>query len=688
MDTVTFATDKIDNPSFGELPIRGADPYLLWTLVSSTDRLAQIRSSNAGGKSFVQVLIEVYQLDDNEATQKKKRDGIKKLLNDFDTYGVNMRAAYDFKSHRFATALIVANKFPKFVTEMGRLGIRFELGHSLTASSPSNSLTSNTGKEKPPRVWGSWKNDQNDPLPDGKVVAIVDYGCPFLHQSFLDESGESRIKYVWFQDSYDFDPNAQLIMPSVFKGQSEEFGAGNRLFPYGRELRARHIADLKRKFPEPRFAYNAIGYDLMRSHSSHGGHVMSIAAGYPNPLVSEAAERCDASKADIIFVQLPRSTVADSSGGGMNVHVLDALRYIAARTTDSSDVVVNLSFGTHAGPHDGTSMLEQAIDDLIATERARRDGRQFNVVIPMGNGFNAASHAKFEITKQKSVELEWDIAPDDRTDSFLEFWYADDSSISVAVKPPGSDDWLESVAKNQVASFGRPNNPCCTIVNVGNVTSRNHNNVALVAIAPTSGQQGCVTAPYGIWQVKVSTTQDGPISVDGWIERDDPIFDSASDRQSRFVVKAQADDQQNYPAGNITKEGTLNSYAAAKHIHVVGGIVHVSGTSKELAMANYSAAGPIRTRSTGTKTPDFLAISDETDVLLGRNAGGNHDHAWVRRNGTSVAAPQLTRALINNPLGIHSLPVTAITSSTPSTPDAMRSSPPLVSERAGASRVV
>src|SRR5205085_6809950 len=106
-----------------------------------------------------------------------------------------------------------------------------------------------------------------------------------------------------------------------------------------------------------------------------------------------------AGQAAIIFVQLPRSAVEDTSGGSLTGFVLDALHYIDERTTTRTadneirklPVAINLSYGTFAGPHDGNSIIERAIDEFVErrTECA--------VVVAAGNAFDKNIHARLSI---------------------------------------------------------------------------------------------------------------------------------------------------------------------------------------------------------------------------------------------------------------------------------------------------
>ena len=388
--------------------------------------------------------------------------------------------------------------------------------------------------------------------------------------------------------------------------------------------------------------YRAIDYSLMRGQTSHGAHVMDVGAGWPNPLEANAAED-EAAKADIIFVQLPAKSVADASGASMNVQVVDALRYIMHRTEPNARVVVNLSYGYFAGPHDGSSLLEQAIDEMIESR-----GENFQVVIPAGNSFDSACHARFSLESGRSRKLFWEVGANDETDSFLEIWYSDADDIGISVTSPEGSK-LRNVRLGEVAALGgSPNSTAtCTIVHVRDASQRasaTSSHCALIALSPTSCADATrETVPYGIWEVSVARAKSEEkvpaVVVDAWIERDDPILESGrTARQSRFVVNPAAKADEDYDAAAaVRKSGTLNAIATGRRTVVVGACV-----LNEDELSSYTAAGPGRNevRRSG---PDWLAPADESDLLRGRAAAGNLSGTYVRMTGTSVAAPQVAR---------------------------------------------
>ncbi len=150
---------------------------------------------------------------------------------------------------------------------------------------------------------------------DGVVVGVIDYDFDLTHPAFYTADGsELRIKRVWMQ------------------GFSGNPPAG---FTYGYE--AATTADI-------------LAEEYTNNSATHGTHVAATAAGSANGLDDYEGI---APNADLVFVE------------GDNI--ADALNYIFNYAqSQSKPCVVNMSLGTHMGPHDGTSTLDKVIDQFAS----------------------------------------------------------------------------------------------------------------------------------------------------------------------------------------------------------------------------------------------------------------------------------------------------------------------------------
>ncbi|MEI7983976.1 MAG: S8 family serine peptidase, partial [Bacteroidota bacterium] len=155
---------------------------------------------------------------------------------------------------------------------------------------------------------------------DSVVIGIVDEGFDYTHPTFYDTTGTRlRILRAWEQG------NDQGPAPSGFS--------------YGTEI-AGQDALLAKQYSD---------------QETHGTHVAGIAGG-SGFLTPGNQYRGVAPDADLIFVRIGNSASS----------VTDGINYIFQQAaTVGKPAVVNLSLGSHIGPHDGTSLMDQAIDNLV-----------------------------------------------------------------------------------------------------------------------------------------------------------------------------------------------------------------------------------------------------------------------------------------------------------------------------------
>ncbi len=488
-------------------------------------------------------------------------------------------------------------------------------------------------------------------LLQGKVIGLIDGGLAFANANFLRD-GKARTRYFWRQDQ-------------------EGSGAAPADLGYGHELTAADINLAMRQNTYGGLVDETAVYDFFKmgmelnKRLNHGTHVLDIACGprtvlaqiagvppSPNAPPSWAMANDDASRCDIVAVQLDWDTVVDTSGGSMNVHIMDGLMYILSRCASDAKITVNLSWGTLAGPHDGSSVLEAAMDQLIALKASH-----LQIVLPVSNNYQSRTHANETLSKGEHVTFHWRGQPGDLTQNFLELWIPPGAQgIEVQLTPPGQASlpplaWGKSGTWN--TSSGKP---LCALIYPKSVATGANGTCALIAVAPTFGfEKSVATAPSGVWQVKITNTQSGKVTLDAYVERDDQIIGvQTGARQSHF------EDQWYDTSGNpgsfvdhpdnpspIRRSGSFNSIATGAKTVSVGG-VRVAGPM----WAKYSPRKPdpdaSRPERPGVvKMPDFHAYSDENPVLLGLKAAGSRSGGVARMVGTSDAAPQLARRILN-----------------------------------------
>ena len=515
------------------------------------------------------------------------------------------------------------------------------------------------------------------PLLSGKVIGLIDDSVALAHANFLDGAGLPRIAFFWRQDGqgvghepvsmgYGHELTAADIQHAMRAntqgGVCDESGVYIDL----------GLSALGRVSPGGRVRFHALD-----TAQSHGTFVLDLAAG-PVPLTARVAnlppgfdappswERPDddASCRPIVAVQLDYDTVLDTSGGSMNVGVLDALLYILSRCGPDAQLTVNISFGTLAGPHDGSSTLEAAMDQLVELY-----GGRLQIVLAAGNGYQLRTHANIPLTASRKpvfpwtrkAVLDWQVQPDDQTQSFLELWLPPDAhGVEIEITPPGhpalpalrfgeSAMWINGAGK-----------PCCALIFPRSVATGENGTCALLALAGTfSFDRAVVTAPSGRWRVKLAT-RTGNVVIDAYIERDDIVNGSRNGaRQSHFEDAAyDLDAIVDRPSNPslIRRSGSFNSIATGDHTVAVGAtrMSHTTAVRDipDPKWARYSprVPDPDRTRperSDVVKAPGAEGYGDENPTLEGVTAAGTRSGAVVRLRGTSAASPQLARQLLN-----------------------------------------
>lgn len=155
----------------------------------------------------------------------------------------------------------------------------------------------------------------------GVVVGIVDNGFQYDHADFLNaDKSDTRIKRVW-----------------------DQHGRGNapEAFGYGTEYKS--YAEMQ-----------AARYDL--TSGFHATHVSGIAAGgdKSTPYYGVAPD------ADLVFVSFDTS----------NSNIVDGIKYVFDYAESvGKPAVVNISLGSHMGPHDGTSDTDLSFAQLVGPGR-------------------------------------------------------------------------------------------------------------------------------------------------------------------------------------------------------------------------------------------------------------------------------------------------------------------------------
>jgi Subtilase family len=547
---------------------------------------------------------------------------------------------------RFATSFVPVNQLALFFDPFVQGYFpRMELSMPVPAcqhtSEFADALATPDGTVEPAQVKGT-------PV----FAAVIDDGCAFANDAFLKTPRsmppKTRIQRLWFQEDRSSGSGSggigfkasdlnQLLAAATSSGRLDEAACYAALEERLRQT-SEQVADEWR--------------DQMRTGAAHGTHVLDTMAGNSNPLARYefgAAEDA-ASSARIIFVQLPRAAVADTSGASMTVFVFEALTYISGIIGKNGRVVVNLSYGALAGPHDGTTLLEEALDHFLEVE----EKRFLCLTLPAGNGYDSRTHAHL-LAKSDALwhDMVFRLLPQDPTDTYVELWYAagdtspqsrgaatidveviaPDGSCSGPVALDGLVEWT--------ANGGLPN---AAVMHVRHPTAGGgKKHLVLLALAPTGDTDlGERRAPHGVWTLRVRNRGGVPVPVDAWIERDDSPFGASRARGQATFLSAGLGPAPGHPHAAsypINRQSCLNSIAHGARTRVVAGC-----SLRPPKVAAYSASGP--GRKGPTPGPDVTAPCELTPGSA-LQAAGTRSSQPAYMNGTSVAAAVFSRQCIN-----------------------------------------
>lgn len=505
--------------------------------------------------------------------------------------------------------------------------------------------------DRPPRKAvrrSAVSRDPVDPACDDRrvVIGVIDGRCGFANRSFCepDEPAESMIDAFWDQGQ---DAAWPWCTPA-------DFG-------YGRELRRAQLDEALRQHVVPagaarraegeRALYLALGQALPADADwSHGTHVLDTVLGDYRARQAGAAK---GPRPGVVYVQLPDEALRDTSARWTAANVLDALHYILRRAGNATRVIVNLSLGAFAGPHDGSSLLERAMDDLI-----EQQGGRLSVVVAAGNtglirddatGRTMSCHARVTLgaalgraceQRMQSAELHWDIDGADSTESFMEIWLPqrspDGGALALDVLLSHEDGASVQAAAGTIGTLVSGDKVVAALFNASGdfQVPNGRGGMVLVALGHTRDERHAC-ARTGRWTVTVTNASPWPVTLDACIERRDLPGELAGYRpQYGFGA--------NTP-GRVPG-GALGSLANGTRTLVVGA-ARREPRDGPYVPSGYSAAAAAdprlaecNVRGVRRRAPDLFAMGQR--VAAGFLSGSSKSLA-----GTSMAAAQVSAAL-------------------------------------------
>ena len=642
------------------------DPYLVWA--DATAELGTKPERGAKPVLSIAVLVELAAAGDVDG-----------FLNRFnkDAHGAEQLRFLPngFEPHppsRFVTGLVDRCGLAALVTEVLDQQIeRFTLQNSRVdiARAPQTGRVTRTmcaaPEEAPPR---------SNPLP-GTYLGIIDNGLPVLrlrdalqllgHPAHFWDQGwqpphltgtESSIGAPGADDLY-----WQAGWESLFSMNGDvPVQHPPRGFRYGRRLKRLDAEAVRQSDRDEYFQSN---YFSVSPRETHGAGVLGLLA----PWISGAKGPVQWPRhvSGLAMVQLPTTTVEDASGGSLAMRVIDGLRYIlwqeandGADGTADRSIVANVSYGVHAGPHDGTSMFERAAAEMLD------DHPRLHLVLPIGNSARIGCHAQRVLAPrgqggdEATVLLE--VFPDNSRDSFVEFWLPRGGSVELSIQPPGSDQTYEiREGEAKICFDPAPTEPLeprrihFGAVYAAEVAQGVNRPMALLAIGCTRAMRRSgsddntrglnqqrrrdVQGTPGLWTLKVRNLKSDPVTVDAWVERDSAPPDVPRENRQAYFPDSCCEAVR---LKNATPYGTLSGIATFVHerLHVIGAM------RADGMLSDYSAAGSARSPAL-RGGPDAVVVADWSAAVPGLRTTGFVKGAITRINGTSAACAVYARAL-------------------------------------------
>ena len=498
------------------------------------------------------------------------------------------------------------------------------------------------------------------------ITVIIDDGIAIANERFRDAEGRSRILYFLDMNSENSCPSSENLGPTLSTDGStwskeqlnkifDKFCDEEEVYRYMGLIDPRLIDRRKDDGLNPLARHR----QPLRYHQTHGTHVADLAAGFdPRTALPEELN------GKIIAIQLPDAIVADRSDSHMSIALRRALIWLGDRllSLQSGDTdegkpvpfVVNFSFGAHTASGEGESSIDHVIGDFIADHQSH----PCHFVLAAGNGLQARSRAVVALDPGVSRSLDWQVQPDDLTSSFIQILTPrckeDVQQIRVDIRPPRRGPENEEASKRGYMLDWIEDGQ--TLARIYHQQIDRHEGKArervTIAIRPTAVEDlEEPVCPHGCWTLSITNLTGGTLICDLRVQRDDPVPGvRRAGRQSYFLhddyvifeePSGRLRNDETKESGPIRRQGTLSSYVTAPGAISVGGYVYADGEP-----ARYSASGVEDTSEPQRAGPSYATVSETSPAHPGILAAATRSGGIALMDGTSVAAPQLTRKLV------------------------------------------
>ena len=481
------------------------------------------------------------------------------------------------------------------------------------------------------------------------LLGLVDYGCPFAHTGLRNKDDTTRILSLWDQNNREH--------------------AGSTLGKaFSRSDLSKFMTDTKTPggSVDEAACYQKYGFDSLASRNSHGAHMLGLLAGAAaSPSLLDGQDlttllskpwKDTATTSDIVFVQLPSEYLQSMPRTGLAPYQLLAMKYILDSAGDhTSWIVIPVSSETFEGPHDGSSLMESAIDALVEYADSAK-GKTLDIVFASGNAADLAISQKLPEAKANDRSpsiyetcFTVRVLPNNELPTFVEIWFPSKTAdMEISITPPDQPASAPVAGGSWV--WPDVDAPECTILHPQAVQACGRGKLICIRIAPTfSVKNEGALASFGDWRITLSARST--IS-DGWayIARSfHGVGGMRRSYQSYFPEHQLRKDWEllNGDPAAKTGLGSVNGIACGSKVTVVSGyVLHPRKQTGDGIRAEYAGRGPTRGgRLQKSSLVDGAAPIEQSLCLRGIKSWGNSSGASIRMNGTSVAAPLAAREL-------------------------------------------
>lgn len=413
---------------------------------------------------------------------------------------------------------------------------------------PKTLFTSDSGSNRAscvPEVWSLYNLTG-----EGVLVGFIDSGIDYLHPAFKNEEGGTRIEYIY------------------------DLSQGGKVWNKNDINRAINSND----------PYSVV---LQRDIIGHGTHVAGIACAGGN--INKTYYGV-AYKSSIAMVKM---TGSGKVSYAKSTQLMRGIKFLIEKSKElKQPLVINLSFSTNDGAHNGNSLLEQYIQTICSLER-------ISFVIASGNEGAAAHHVGGVL--RESVNLSMAVAADEKS-LILQFYKEFLTDISIEIKNPAGASSGIITLENGIYYDGNIGRDKYFIYNSGPKPF----DISGEIIISLNVDTGFLTG--GTWNINIYSKGETVGGFDIWM----PISEGLN------------------PSTKFLKPDPFNTLGIPA---TVPNVVSVGSYNyKTNSLSSFSGRGKI-----GEDKPDVMAPGEE---IISSTTGGGYDSL----SGTSMAAPHAAGA--------------------------------------------